>query len=104
MEEFSDEIVDFLEYLKVKSAILIGNSMGGMLAQILAYKLANKCKGLFLSCTYKGKACHKAEPLAKNYEQRISERNKLNDRDFDCNKECHPRAPSPKALLSLAKL
>ena len=56
--------------------------MGGMLSQILAHKLADKCKGLFLSCTYKGKASHKAEPLAKNYEQRISERNKLNDRDF----------------------
>ncbi len=82
MEEFSNEIVDFLEYLKVKSTILIGNSMGGMLSQILAHKLADKCKGLFLSCTYKGKASHQTEPLAKNYEQRISERNKLNDRDF----------------------
>ena len=82
MEEFGDEIADFLKYLKVESTILIGNSMGGMLAQILAFKLADKCKGLFLSCTYKGKASHKAEPLAKNYEQRISERNRLNDRDF----------------------
>ena len=74
--------IDFLKYLKVESTILIGNSMGGMLAQILAFKLEDKCKGLFLSCTYKGKASHKAEPLAKNYEQRIGERNRLNDRDF----------------------
>ena len=56
--------------------------MGGMLVQLLTPRLSNKCSGLVLSCTHKGRARPKSEPLSQEIRQRITDRINLNDEDF----------------------
>ncbi len=82
MLEFADEVAQLLEHLGITNAIIVGHSMGGMLAQLLAPRLSNKCSGLVLSCTHKGRAKPKNEPLSKEIRQRMTDRINLNDEDF----------------------
>ncbi len=80
--EFADEVAQLLEHLGIEAAIVVGHSMGGMLAQLVASRHPDKCIGLFLSCTHKGRARPKTEPLSKEIQQRINDRINLNDEDF----------------------
>ena len=82
MPEFANEVAELLEHLGITNAIIVGHSMGGMLAQLLAPRLSNKCSGLVLSCTHKGRARPKSEPLSQEIRQRITDRINLNDEDF----------------------
>ena len=80
--EFADEVAQLLEHLEIEAAIVVGHSMGGMLAQLVASRHPHKCIGLFLSCTHNGRAKPKTEPLSKEVQQRINDRINLNDEDF----------------------
>ena len=82
MPEFADEVEQLIEHLGITAAIIVGHSMGGMLAQLLAPRLSNKCSGLVLSCTHKGRAKPKSEPLSHEIRQRMTDRINLNDEDF----------------------
>ena len=82
MLEFANEVEQLLEHLGITAAIITGHSMGGMLAQLLAPRLSNKCSGLVLSCTHKGRAKPKNEPLSQEIRQRMTDRINLNDEDF----------------------
>ena len=82
MPEFANEVAELLEHLGITNAIIVGHSMGGMLAQLLAPRLSNKCSGLVLSCTHKGRAKPKSEPLSQEIRQRMTDRINLNDEDF----------------------
>ena len=82
MPEFANEVEQLLEHLGITAVIVVGHSMGGMLAQLLAPRLSNKCSGLVLSCTHKGRARPKSEPLSQEIRQRITDRINLNDEDF----------------------
>ena len=82
MPEFADEVEQLLEHLGITAAIIVGHSMGGMLAQLLAPRLSDKCSGLVLSCTHKGRAKPKSEPLSQEIRQRMTDRINLNDEDF----------------------
>ena len=82
MPEFANEVEQLLEHLGITAAIVVGHSMGGMLAQLLAPRLSNKCSGLVLSCTHKGRAKPKSEPLSQEIRQRMTDRINLNDEDF----------------------
>ena len=82
MPEFANEVEQLLEHLGITAAIIVGHSMGGMLAQLLAPRLSNKCSGLVLSCTHKGRAKPKNEPLSQEIRQRMTDRINLNDEDF----------------------
>ena len=82
MPEFADEVGKLLEHLEIEAAIVVGHSMGGMLAQLVASRHPHKCIGLFLSCTHNGRAKPKTEPLSKEVQQRINDRINLNDEDF----------------------
>ena len=82
MPEFANEVAELLEHLGITNAIIVGHSMGGMLAQLLAPRLSNKCSGLVLSCTHKGRAKPKSEPLSQEIRQRMTDRINLNDEEF----------------------
>ena len=56
--------------------------MGGMLAQIIAAKTGDNCRGLVLSCTHKGRAKPDADPLSEDVLNRIEQRSTLNDHDY----------------------
>lgn len=82
MAGFADDVALFLSNLGIQSFWLVGHSMGGMLAQILAAKSGNHCKGLILSCTHKGRGRPETEPLSKDVQSRIEQRSRLNDHDY----------------------
>lgn len=79
---FADELDSMLSDLEVASFWLVGHSMGGMVAQILAALSGERCSGLVLSCTYKGRCKAEDEPLPEEVEKRVQERLRLDDQAF----------------------
>lgn len=79
---FADEVALLLSDLGLRSFWLVGHSMGGMVAQILAALSGERCSGLILSCTYKGRCKAEGEPLSEEVEKRVQERLRLDDRAF----------------------
>ena len=82
MAGFAEAVKEMLQDLELSSFWLIGHSMGGMLAQILAAKTGDNCKGLVLSCTHKGRARPEGDPLSNDVLNRIEQRSTLNDHDY----------------------
>lgn len=82
MNAIADEVASLLYHLGVKRPIIIGHSMGGMLAQVIAANYPDVCGGLILSCTNKGKAYPEGTPLTADVEARILERRSLDDLVF----------------------
>jgi pimeloyl-ACP methyl ester carboxylesterase len=82
MAGFAEAVAQMLSKLGLPSFWLIGHSMGGMLAQIIAAKPGNHCRGLVLSCTHKGRARPYNEPLSEAVLDRVEQRSRLNDQDY----------------------
>ena len=82
MAGFAEAVKQMLYDLGLSSFWLIGHSMGGMLAQIIAAKTGKDCRGMVLSCTHKGHAKPSVDPLPDDILSRIEDRLKLNDYDF----------------------
>lgn len=79
---FADEVAMMLSDLGLRSVWMIGHSMGGMVAQILAACNNSCCAGLILSCTHKGRAEPKDAPFSDEVIERIEQRSRLNDKDY----------------------
>ena len=82
MAGFAEAVIQMLHDLGVTSFWLVGHSMGGMLAQIIAARTGDNCRGLVLSCTHKGRARPEGDPLSKDVLERIAQRSSLNDHDY----------------------
>ena len=82
MAGFADGVAQLLSDFGLRSFWLIGHSMGGMLAQILAAGSGSRCAGLVLSCTHKGRGKPEDDPLSDQVLQRIEQRTRLNDREY----------------------
>tara|TARA_B100000674_G_C37833684_1_gene911820 strand:+ start:180 stop:1022 length:843 start_codon:yes stop_codon:yes gene_type:complete len=82
MAGFAEAVKEMLQDLELSSFWLIGHSMGGMLAQILAAKTGDNCKGLVLSCTHKGRAKPDIDPLSEDVLNRIKQRSSMNNHDY----------------------
>ena len=82
MAEFAEKVASMLSKLNVPSFWLVGHSMGGMLAQVIAAQHRDRCEGLVLSCTHKGRAKAQSEPLSEDVQSRIDQRMRLNDLEY----------------------
>ena len=82
MAGFAEAVKEMLQDLELSSFWLIGHSMGGMLAQILAAKTGDNCRGLVLSCTHKGRAKADIDPLSEDVLNRIKQRSSMNNHDY----------------------
>ena len=72
-----------IEKLKLKKIILIGHSMGGLIASQLSYDNDVSVSGLILSSTHLGFGCKKGEPLMERYANRLKTfSTKLSDIDY----------------------
>lgn len=79
MAAIADEVAALMQSQDISQGILIGHSMGGMLAQVLAANYPYLCMGLVLSCTHKGRCQPIDTPLSEAILQRIDERLRLDD-------------------------
>jgi 3-oxoadipate enol-lactonase len=79
MVAIGNEIADLITSLDLGPVILIGHSMGGMQAQIMAATRPDLCAGLVLSCTHKGYANTSGTPLGDEIMQRIQHRETLDN-------------------------
>ena len=82
MASFAEAVTQLIQDFGLSSFWLIGHSMGGMLAQIIAAKTGDNCKGLVLSCTHKGRGKPDVDPLSEDVLNRIEQRSRLNDHDY----------------------
>ena len=82
MAGFAEVVIQMLYDLGLKSFWLVGHSMGGMLAQIIAARTGDNCRGLVLSCTHKGRARPESDQLSKEVLDRLEQRLSLNDHDY----------------------
>ena len=71
IEEYKNAAKALIETLKLKKIILIGHSMGGLIASQLAYDNDVSVSGLILSSTHLGFGCKKGEPLMERYANRL---------------------------------
>ena len=82
MDQVADLLSRLLRSIGVSRCILVGHSMGGMLAQVLACRHRDLTAGIVLSCTHVGYGLPADTPLGERYTSRIEERQRLNDREF----------------------
>ena len=83
IEEYKNAAKALIETLKLKKIILIGHSMGGLIAGQLAYDNDVSVSGLILSSTHLGFGCKKGEPLMERYANRLKTfSTKLSDIDY----------------------
>ena len=82
MAGFADEVIPMLAALQAQPFFLVGHSMGGMLAQIIAARSSAECSGLILSCTHKGRGWPLHKPLSAEVKERIKQRCAMTDEDY----------------------
>ena len=83
IEVYKNAAKALIETLKLKKIILIGHSMGGLIASQLAYDNDVSVSGLILSSTHLGFGCKKGEPLMERYANRLKTfSTKLSDIDY----------------------
>ena len=71
VEDFKDAAVALMKSLKLTNTILIGHSMGGVVALQLATDQEASVSGLILSSTHLGFGCQKGAALMPRYANRI---------------------------------
>lgn len=82
MHGFAEAVTKMLSDLGLSPFWLVGHSMGGMLAQIIASSSGDTCRGLVLSCTHKGRGKPEQDPLSDEVLQRIEQRSRLSDTEY----------------------
>ena len=73
---------DLLQSIGITRCDLVGHSMGGMLAQIVASQYNKLINKVVLSCTHKGYALPIGSPLRDPYKIRLEERKTMSDKEF----------------------
>ncbi|MDB4857613.1 alpha/beta hydrolase [Alphaproteobacteria bacterium] len=79
MVAIADEVAALTASLAIGKAVIIGHSMGGMLAQVLGATHPDRCQAIILSCTHKGRAQPVGSPLGAAVQERIQQREVMDD-------------------------
>jgi pimeloyl-ACP methyl ester carboxylesterase len=79
MTAIADEVAALIAHLGISKAVVVGHSMGGMLAQVLVAKYPHISIGAVLSCTHKGHGRPIESPLSAEIEKRLAERESLDN-------------------------
>ena len=82
MVAIADEVAALISSLITGKAVIIGHSMGGMLAQVLGATHPDICQAIILSCTHKGRAQPVGSPLRAAEQERIREREVMDDASY----------------------
>ncbi len=82
IETYADTLVAFTESLGIDRFILLGHSMGGIVAGNAAGRYADRVRGLILSCTMLGRKQTKGSPLSQKYLARLSQLDELDPMEY----------------------
>ena len=82
MLSISNIVYNLLKSINVSKCDLVGHSMGGMLAQIVASKHSKLINKVILSCTHKGYAMPVGSSLRDPYKLRLEERKQMSNKEF----------------------
>ena len=82
MVAIADEVAALISSLVTDKAVIIGHSMGGMLAPALGAAHPDICRAIILSCTHKGRAQPVGSPLRAAEQERIREREVMDDASY----------------------
>ncbi len=82
MVSISNIVYNFLKSIDVTKCDLVGHSMGGMLAQIVASKYSKLINKVILSCTHKGYAMPVGSSLRDPYKLRLEQRKQMSNKEF----------------------
>lgn len=93
-EAFAKAALSLLDHLQVEQTVLVGHSMGGVIAQTLAGLAPKRVSALMLSCTWTGSAAPKGAPLAERYAKRLNDLKTLSREAFGAARAASMVAPS----------
>ena len=79
---YGDTLNNFTKALGINQFILLGHSMGGIVAGSLAGRYPDRVIGLVLSCTLLGRKRAKDAPLSKKYMARLSQLDQLSPTEY----------------------
>jgi len=79
MATIAGEVAALISSLVIDKVVIIGHSMGGMLAQVLGALHPELCAAIILSCTHKGRAQPTGTPLGPAVMERIEQRKIMDD-------------------------
>ena len=82
MSVIADEVAATITALVTTPVVIVGHSMGGMLAQVLAVSHSDVIRALVLSCTHTGNANAADVPLNAAVQQRLEQRSKMDDATY----------------------
>jgi pimeloyl-ACP methyl ester carboxylesterase len=82
MVAIADEVAALIASLFTGKVVIIGHSMGGMLAQVLGATHPDICQAIILSCTHKGRAQPVGSPLGAAVQERIQQREVMDDASY----------------------
>jgi pimeloyl-ACP methyl ester carboxylesterase len=82
MVAIADEVAAVIASRVTDKAVIIGHSMGGMLAQVLGATHPDICEAIILSCTHKGRAQPAGSPLGAAVLERIQQREVMDDASY----------------------
>jgi pimeloyl-ACP methyl ester carboxylesterase len=82
MVAIADEVAALIASLVTGKVVIIGHSMGGMLAQVLGATHPDICQAIILSCTHKGRAQPVGSPLGAAVQERIQQREVMDDASY----------------------
>ena len=82
MVAIADEVAALIASLVTSKTVIVGHSMGGMLAQVLGATHPDICQAIILSCTHKGRAQPVGSPLRAAEQERIHEREVMGDASY----------------------
>ncbi|MEG9863033.1 MAG: alpha/beta hydrolase [Parvularculales bacterium] len=82
MPQIADEAAALIRATIMPPAVIVGHSMGGMLAQVLAASHNGLACALVLSCTHTGYAKAPDTPLGDALLQRLEERRTMDDETY----------------------
>lgn len=100
---FTDALNEALQQLGVRSFILLGHSMGGMLAGRYACRFPEQLKGLILSCTHVGSGNPKGSELPAGYQNRVNDLNSMSQKEYGISRaKAMLAANTPEDIFEMA--
>ena len=98
-ERYADALLGFLDALDLQRVILLGHSMGGVVASAFAGRYQDRLRALVLSCTLLGRRQSPGAPLGESYIARLADLERLGSTEYGTTRAESMTAPGCSAAI-----